>query len=50
MKKEVKKETVSTMKIKKSTIQRLRKFEVHPREPHEEILIRLITEEERRNG
>lgn len=33
---------VTSIRCKESTVKELRSFEIHPREPHEEIILRLI--------
>ena len=33
---------VTSVKVKRSTLEALRQYEIHPRETHEEIIIRLI--------
>ena len=39
---------ITTLKLRRSTIKRLREFELHPRATHEEVIINLIEEKERR--
>ena len=39
---------MTTLKIKRSIINRLRKFELHPREPHTEIIGRILDEKDGR--
>ncbi|MFW5895118.1 MAG: hypothetical protein ACOCT9_00085 [archaeon] len=34
-------ETITSIRCKQPTIEKLREFEIHPREPHEEIILRL---------
>lgn len=34
----------TTMNIKRSTLKRLRKYEIHPRQTHEEIIVKLLEE------
>jgi len=33
---------ISTIRLKKNTKKQLRKFEIHPRETYEDIILRLI--------
>jgi len=35
-------EVITSLRCKQSTIEKLRELEVHPRETHEEIILRLI--------
>jgi len=34
-------ETITSIRCKQPTIEKLREFEIHPRETHEEIILRL---------
>ena len=40
---------VTTLKIKRSIILRLREYQLHPREPHAEIIGRILDEKEKRS-
>ena len=50
MENKTKKVQTTTIKINKKTLENLRKFEIHPRETHNQILERLIKKLEIKNG
>ena len=50
MKKDNKRDKRTSITCKQSTIEELRKVEVHPRETHEEIILRLILQSLKNGG
>jgi len=41
---------ITTIRLKKDTKKKLRKFEIHPRETDEDIVLRLMEKEEKKNA